>query len=418
MAKQNSVNLDITNNADGFDISGGTTSRKLTVSGADLSLTGSGSATLTFPTTSTTIAGLGIAQTFTAVQSFGQGSTGAGEIRLLEDTDDGSNYTGFRGSARSANITYVMPTSDPTGGQVLSAGTPSSNVSQLSWTTASGSPGGSDTYVQFNDGGSTFGGDAGFTYNKTTDSVTITGDLAVNGGDITTSTTTATLFNNTATSISIGTAAATTVNLGTNANGAVVNLCNGNISFTRTGAGMLFYSNLIDGSASGMNIECNATGSPIKIGDVDASGNSTLINIDDSAGTITFDTGTGLYTFPTTNGTNGQVLTTNGSGTLTWSTVSGGSGITRSVSNISTTTSAGSTASTDYVYNVTSGTFTLTMPTAVSNTNRYTIKQSGTGVLTIDTTSSQTIDGSTTYTMSKQYQAIDLISDGTNWIIV
>lgn len=35
-------------------------------------------------------------------------------------------------------------------------------------------PGGSDTYVQFNDGGSTFGGDSGFTYNKTANRVTIT----------------------------------------------------------------------------------------------------------------------------------------------------------------------------------------------------------------------------------------------------
>jgi hypothetical protein len=38
----------------------------------------------------------------------------------------------------------------------------------------SASPGGSDTQVQFNDGGSTFGGDSGFTYNKTTNRVTIT----------------------------------------------------------------------------------------------------------------------------------------------------------------------------------------------------------------------------------------------------
>jgi hypothetical protein len=44
-----------------------------------------------------------------------------------------------------------------------------------------GSPGGSDTYVQFNDGGSTFGGDAGFTYNKTTDRVTV-GGLSVGAG--------------------------------------------------------------------------------------------------------------------------------------------------------------------------------------------------------------------------------------------
>ena len=35
-----------------------------------------------------------------------------------------------------------------------------------------GNPGGSDTQVQFNDGGSTFGGDAGLVYNKTTDTLT------------------------------------------------------------------------------------------------------------------------------------------------------------------------------------------------------------------------------------------------------
>jgi hypothetical protein len=35
-----------------------------------------------------------------------------------------------------------------------------------------GNPGGSDTQVQFNDGGSTFGGDAGLVYNKTSDTLT------------------------------------------------------------------------------------------------------------------------------------------------------------------------------------------------------------------------------------------------------
>lgn len=45
------------------------------------------------------------------------------------------------------------------------------------------SPGGSDTQVQFKDG-TTFGGDAGLTYNKTTDELTIAGDLNVGGGDL------------------------------------------------------------------------------------------------------------------------------------------------------------------------------------------------------------------------------------------
>jgi hypothetical protein len=75
--------------------------------------------------------------TFTGVVNFGQGATAPGEIRLLEDTDDGANYSAFRGSARAANITYLMPTTDPTSGQILSAGAPSSNVSQLSWADAS-----------------------------------------------------------------------------------------------------------------------------------------------------------------------------------------------------------------------------------------------------------------------------------------
>lgn len=73
MAKQSSVNLDITNNADGFSISGGVTGRTFGISGGDVTLVGSGAATITFPTTSTTIAGLGIAQTFTALNQFNSG---------------------------------------------------------------------------------------------------------------------------------------------------------------------------------------------------------------------------------------------------------------------------------------------------------------------------------------------------------
>jgi hypothetical protein len=45
-----------------------------------------------------------------------------------------------------------------------------------------GTPGGSDTYVQFNDGGSTFGGDVDFTWNKTTNVLGITGDINLSDG--------------------------------------------------------------------------------------------------------------------------------------------------------------------------------------------------------------------------------------------
>ena len=65
MAKQSSVNLDITNNSNGFDISGGTTSRTLGISGGNVTIVGSGSATLTFPTTSDTLVGRTTTDTLT-----------------------------------------------------------------------------------------------------------------------------------------------------------------------------------------------------------------------------------------------------------------------------------------------------------------------------------------------------------------
>ena len=167
-----------------------------------------------------------------------------------------------------------------------------------------------------------------------------------------------------------------------------------------------------------------------------------------------------IWTLPSADGSSNQVLTTNGSGTLSWTTPSGGGGgssvtsfngftggvtlaagtgitftassgtitlsttgsgggISRSITSITGSTTAGSAASTDYVYiGGSTGSINLTMPTAVSNTNRYTVKQSNTGTLTILTTSSETIDGVTGFALNRQYQAVDLISNNSNWIVV
>ena len=67
-----------------------------------------------------------------------------------------------------------------------------------------------------------------------------------------------------------------------------------------------------------------------------------------------------------------------------------------------------------YTYLV-SGTSTLTLPTAVNNGNMYTVKNVGTGTVTIATTSSQTIDGSTSAVMKVRYTSLTLVSDGANW---
>lgn len=91
-------------------------------------------------------------------------------------------------------------------------------------------------------------------------------------------------------------------------------------------------------------------------------------------------------------------------------------GIARSVSTISTSANLGATALTDYVAFIASG-GTPTLPTAVGNTNRYTIKNIDTSSHSVLTTSGQTIDGSSFIVLAAN-TSVDLISDGTNWWVV
>lgn len=63
MGKNNAVNTVITNNADGFEISGGTTARKISVTGGDVNMTGGGAAVITYPASSATLATLGLTET-------------------------------------------------------------------------------------------------------------------------------------------------------------------------------------------------------------------------------------------------------------------------------------------------------------------------------------------------------------------
>lgn len=65
------------------------------------------------------------------------------------------------------------------------------------------------------------------------------------------------------------------------------------------------------------------------------------------------------------------------------------------------------------------GTFTVTLPTAVGRAGQiYTIKNASTGVITIATTSSQTIDGSTTELLRFQYHTLTVESDNANWHVI
>ena len=74
--------------------------------------------------------------------------------------------------------------------------------------------------------------------------------------------------------------------------------------------------------------------------------------------------------------------------------------------------------SSDSILEATANTFTFALPTAVGISGKqYVIKNSGTGVVTIDGYGSQTIDGEITQTIN-QYDSITIVSNNTNWIII
>lgn len=119
------------------------------------------------------------------------------------------------------------------------------------------------------------------------------------------------------------------------------------------------------------------------------------LSISDYGTNIAIQTGTGLVKF-------GDNLVTKG----------------HRVAYVAKTTTYGVGAN-DEVIDCTSGTFTVTLPTAVGITGQtYTVKNSGTGVITIATTSAQTIDSGSTAVISYRYDSITVVSDNANWKII
>ena len=72
----------------------------------------------------------------------------------------------------------------------------------------------------------------------------------------------------------------------------------------------------------------------------------------------------------------------------------------------------------DRVIDCTSGTYTITLPTAASQTGRtFIIRNSGSGTITIGRTGAETISGATSQTLAG-YGSLDVISNGTNWLVL
>ena len=74
----------------------------------------------------------------------------------------------------------------------------------------------------------------------------------------------------------------------------------------------------------------------------------------------------------------------------------------------------------DYLVDITGSTSAITasLPTAVGCRGRtYIIKNTNSNSVSLAASSSQTIDGSSTYNLSSQYKYVQVVSDGANWII-
>ena len=211
-------------------------------------------------------------------------------------------------------------------------------------------------------------------------------------------------------------------------------------------------SNAFGGSTYQVFITDNPAQSSTGLFIQSTTGNATI----NSSGNINIASGNNAHTLGlNTNGavnvnggygTSGQVIISAGSGAnAAWGTLASGniSGLGTmatqnanavvitggSISNVAigaaiTTKSAAYTATANdetILANVSAGAFAITLPTAVGATGKtYIVKKidSSANSVTVNTTSSQTIDGATSRLLTNQYDAIQVQGDGSNWFII
>ena len=272
----------------------------------------------------------------------------------------------------------------------------------LTWTaqtggSGNGAPGGANTEIQFNDAGS-FGGDAGFTYNKNTNTLYVENISAGNSPD---DTMTAEGNLNVVGNISAVENITANGNItaeyfignGYYISGLTLDVANyvsqpdqSNI----TSLGNLLYLN-IDGdttSLGNINISGNFSGSNLSLGANLTASNATfsnkvIVNSNltvntsavlrvsgnvNTAGSPNISLGT-LSNIHITGGTGGQVLSTDGTGNLYWATGSGGGNGSPGGNNQSVQFNSGGDFGGDNTFVYDTGNGSLTVPQIRSNTN-------------------------------------------------
>lgn len=331
-----------------------------------------------------------------------------------------------------------------------------------------GSPGGSNTQVQFNNSGS-FGGDAGLTYNSGTDVLTVVGGVV--SPSVTTATTELVLSQSGdgfgTTSLSIRNRGGANGALFTNAGVDLVDFgfvpssgYQSNLRYEHrseqikggtdnTVGEFQFFDNAVGTFTQFFTTNKNATviraGSlgvgidnpPAKFSVISSTEQVRLMYDISTYMTFTMTSG-GVATFNTVGGSqefsfekavnvpdeaygvgwngNTEVPTKNAVYDKIESLVAGSGGITRSVNVTSGSATMGSTANTDYVYFV-AGAHTMSLPAASGNTNRYTVKNNHSANITVDTVGAENVEGASSISIASE-ESVDFMSDGTNWYVI
>ncbi len=227
--------------------------------------------------------------------------------------------------------------------------------------------------------------------------------------------------------------------------GAITNskLANGAVSTNKLAAGSITSNEIADGTITNTDISASAAIAKSKLAalnivdaDVSAISENKITNLVTDLAAKASDTGvvhkadftakgdllagSGLGTYAAIGaGGNGQVLTTDSTQAsgLKWTspTSPNSHSIAVKASDYTLTTSD------EFVLaNAASAALSITLPTAASNSNLYTIKKTdgSANVVTLTTTGGQTIDGGTNAQLKVQYASVSVISDGSNWLIV
>ncbi|MCH7534860.1 MAG: hypothetical protein IH948_03800 [Bacteroidetes bacterium] len=303
-------------------------------------------------------------------------------------------------------------------------------------------PGGSDKEVQFNDDGS-FGGDAGFTYDKVTGDLTTTGTTTASnfilgdnenitfgtGGDATIDynatdliispnvagtgavriehKTTDTTGTNTVFSLKETTTGVSVTNFGLRVefrmeDSSGTDNIQGTVESRKDGGGDAYgkfvFTNAIAGTqrqwllVDRLIIDFNAE--TVRDFRIRSENNTNMFYLDESADKIGINTKTPICELD----------------------INGGF-----AANLTSQTGTYTALTTDHTIICGSGneTFTVTLPSASTVSGIiYNIKNVGTGTITVDGASSETIDGATTAVISSQFACITIQCDGSNWHIL